>query len=89
LQKLLNVTIRLLMFATPIIYPLSQVSPAVRPILQLNPMTAVVETFRYGWLGSGSFSWGGLAYSAGLMVAAVVWGVLVFNRAEKVAMDSV
>lgn len=89
LQKLLNVSIRLLMFATPVIYPLSQVSGSTRSILLLNPMTMIVESFRYAWLGSGTFSWGGLAYSAAVMVVVLAGGVLVFNRAEKVAMDSV
>jgi lipopolysaccharide transport system permease protein len=89
LHKLVQVSIRLLMFATPIIYPLSKVSGVNRTILQLNPMTAIVEAFRYGWLGTGSFSWGWLGYSCGVMVVVVVWGVLVFSKAEKVAMDSV
>jgi lipopolysaccharide transport system permease protein len=52
-------------------------------------MTPIVEAFRSSWLGTGSFSWGHLAYSAGLMVIVLGWGLLVFNRAEKVAMDSV
>lgn len=89
LHKLVQVSMRLLMFATPIIYPLSQVPPKYLWIIRLNPMTSVVETFRYVWLGAGSFSWGNLLYSTAFMVVTVAWGVLVFNRAEKVAMDSV
>jgi lipopolysaccharide transport system permease protein len=89
LQKLVSVSMRLLMFATPIIYPLSKVSEKHLWIIRLNPMTSVVETFRYVWLGTGSFAWGNLLYSAAFMLVTVVWGALVFNRAEKVAMDSV
>ncbi|MBD0255799.1 MAG: ABC transporter permease [Cytophagales bacterium] len=89
LQKLVNVSMRLLMFGTPIIYPLSKVSGWARQVILLNPMTPIVEAFRYGWLGTGSFSWGWLAYSTGLMLVMLAWGLLVFNRAEKVAMDSV
>ena len=89
LHKLVQVSMRLLMFGTPIIYPLSQVSEQYRWLLQLNPMTSVVETFRYVWLGTGNFSWGNLLYSAACMVVTMIWGALVFNRAEKVAMDSV
>ncbi len=89
LHKLVQVSIRLLMFATPIIYPLSKVSGVGRQILQLNPMTAIVEAFRYAWLGTGSFSWGGLGYSFGVMAVVAVVGVLVFSKAEKLAMDSV
>lgn len=89
LHKLVQVSMRVLMFATPIIYPLSQVPARYLWIIHLNPMTSVVETFRYVWLGTGNFSWGNLLYSAAFMAVTVVWGGLVFNRAEKVAMDSV
>lgn len=89
LQKLVSVSMRLLMFATPIIYPLSKVPDNYLWIIQLNPMTAVVETFRFVWLGTGSFAWVNLVYSASFMLVTVIWGALVFNRAEKVAMDSV
>jgi lipopolysaccharide transport system permease protein len=89
LHKLVQVSMRLLMFATPIIYPLSQVGAEYRWIIRLNPMTAIVETFRFVWLGTGSVSWASLGYSTAFMLVSVVWGALVFNRAEKVAMDSV
>jgi lipopolysaccharide transport system permease protein len=89
LHKLVQVSMRLLMFATPIIYPLSRVPEKYQWLIRLNPMTAVVETFRFVWLGTGSVSLGNLLYSTALMVVVVVWGALVFNRAEKVAMDSV
>jgi lipopolysaccharide transport system permease protein len=52
-------------------------------------MTSVVEAFRYAWLGQGTLTWGSLLYSAIFMAVVVVWGVLVFNKAEKVAMDNV
>jgi lipopolysaccharide transport system permease protein len=89
LHKLVSVSMRLLMFGTPIIYPLSQVNGINRQILLLNPMTSVVEAFRYSWLGQGTFTWSGLLYSTIFMLIVLIWGVLVFNRAEKVAMDSV
>jgi len=89
LQKLVQVTMRLMMFGTPIIYPLSKVSEQYQWIIRLNPMTPLVETFRYVWLGTGVFSWGNMFYSATIMLVSLVWGGLVFNRAEKVAMDSV
>jgi lipopolysaccharide transport system permease protein len=89
LHKLVSVSMRLLMFATPIIYPLSKVPEKYAWLIRLNPVTAVVETFRYIWLGTGSFAWGDLAYSTAFMLLSVVLGGLVFNRAEKAAMDSV
>jgi lipopolysaccharide transport system permease protein len=89
LQKLVNVSMRLLMFATPIIYPLSKVPDKYKPIIMLNPMTAIVETFRYGWLGTGSFSWNNLGYSLGFMLVALSLGILAFNRVQKTAMDTI
>lgn len=89
LQKLVNVSMRLLMFATPIIYPLSKVPDKYKPIIMLNPMTSIVETFRYGWLGTGSFSWNNLVYSLVFMLAALCFGILAFNRVQKTAMDTI
>lgn len=89
LHKLVAVSMRLLMFATPIIYPLSRVSAEYRWVIAANPMASVVETFRYAWLGTGSFTWNGLLYSTAFTGVVLVLGVLVFNRAEKEAMDSV
>lgn len=89
LTKLVSVSMRLLMFATPVIYPLSKVPEKYRWIIELNPMTSIVETFRYIWLGAGSVNEASLIYSAVFMLVTVTWGALVFNKAEKIAMDSV
>jgi len=90
LSKLVTVSMRLLMFATPIIYPLSKIPEKYKPIIEANPMTSIVETFRYVWIGgTATTSAGGLFYTILFMLVAVVWGALVFNRAEKVAMDAV
>lgn len=90
LQKLVTVSMRLLMFATPVIYPLSKIPGQYRWILSLNPMTSVVEAFRYVWVGGeAGFTPMTLVYSAGCTLVALVWGALVFNKAEKMAMDSI
>jgi len=90
LGKLVSVSMRLLMFATPIIYPLSKVPERYWWILELNPMTSIVEWFRYIWIGgTTTASIGSLLYSTLFMLVAVVWGALVFNKTEKLAMDSV
>ncbi len=90
LQKLVGVSMRLLMFATPVIYPLSKISPQYRWLLSLNPMTSVVEAFRYIWLGgTPGFTALTLLYSILIMCIVLIWGALVFNKAEKVAMDSI
>lgn len=89
LSKLISVSMRLLMFATPIIYPMSKVPQEYKWIIQLNPMTSIVESFRYGWLGTGNFSWAGLGYSFICMMVTLVLGAIAFNRAQKTAIDTV
>ncbi len=73
LAFLITFGIQLLMYATTVIYPLSAAPEKYKWLLGLNPMTALIETFRYGFLGKGSFTWLSLGYSAsvtfGLMVA--------------------
>jgi lipopolysaccharide transport system permease protein len=83
------VSMRLLMFASPVIYPLSKVPDKYKWIIALNPMTSIIESFRYGWLGIGSFSWSGLLYSFVVMVIVLIAGIIIFNQAEKNAIDTV
>ena len=86
---LLTFSIQLLMFATPVIYPLSSIPGKYKAIISANPMTPIVETFRYAFLGSGSFSWASLGYSAGVTALLLIVGTIVFNRVEKSFMDTV
>lgn len=86
---LLTFGVQLLMYATPVIYPLSSISESYKWLLLANPMTAIVETFRYGFLGSGSFSWAYLAYSAVTSVVILLIGTVVFNKVEKSFTDTV
>lgn len=89
LGMLLGFGMQLLMYATPIIYPLSRVPENYRWIVLVNPVSAVVETFRYAFLGSGIFSWINLGYSLlGALVLLCV-GMLVFNKVEKSFIDTV
>jgi lipopolysaccharide transport system permease protein len=81
--------VTLLMYATPVIYPTNTIEAEYRFWVQLNPLSAVVETFRYGWLGSGSFSWSGLCYSFMFMITLMTGGIIVFNKVEKNFMDTV
>lgn len=86
---LLSFGIQLAMYATPVIYPLSEVPADYQWLAVLNPMTAVIETFKYGFLGKGTFEWAYLAYSTGFMVVLLLGGIAVFNRTEKNFMDTV
>lgn len=86
---LLTFGIQLLMYATPVIYPLSSIGPKYQWLIAANPMTSIVETFRYAFLGSGTFTWGALAYSIGASMVILMFGTLVFNKVEKSFTDTV
>lgn len=92
LAFLVTFGVQLLMYATTVIYPLStaiEKYPAYAWIIEYNPMTPVIETFRYGFLGKGSFSWAGLGYCAGITFLITVTGMLIFNKVEKTFVDTV
>lgn len=85
---LLAFGIQLMMYATPIIYPLSVVPEKYRWIILLNPMTAPVETFRVLFLG-GPVPWSSLGISAGITTVLLLLGMIMFNKVEKSFMDTV
>jgi lipopolysaccharide transport system permease protein len=86
---LLGFAIQLGMYATPVIYPTSMATGGIRTVIMANPMSAIIETFRYAFTGTGDFSWYALGYSALVMLVLVVVGVVVFNKVEKTFMDTV
>lgn len=90
---LLTFAVQLLMYATPVIYPLNSpsIKPEVRSLLMLNPMSPVIETFRYAFLGEGGglFSWSGLIYASIFTIIVIITGTVVFNKVEKSFMDTV
>jgi lipopolysaccharide transport system permease protein len=96
LQILLTFFVQLWMYATPVVYPLSQVKGKmmmgvdVYNVMCLNPLTAIVETFKYSALGAGEFiGWGWLAYSFCFMIVLLLSGIVIFNRVQKSFMDTV
>lgn len=89
LRYLVQFGTQLLMYSTPVIFPLSSIPEQYRWIMILNPMTAIIETFRYAFLGTGTISWGMLGYSATVTVIVLALGILLFNRVEKTFMDTV
>lgn len=90
LQLLLGYFVSLWMYATPVIYPLSTIhNNTLRFIMSLNPLTGIVEAFKYGFLGEGVFSWGLLGYSFAFMVVLLAIGVVLFNRVQRTFMDTV
>lgn len=89
LSMLLGFSMQLWMYATPVIYPLSKVPEKYQWIILANPVSSVVETFRYAYLGSGTFSWLYLGYSALVALLILFIGTLIFNKVEKSFMDTV
>lgn len=96
LQVLFSFIVQLWMYATPIVYPLSQTKSMqyfgipVHKLMCLNPVTPVIETFKYGFLGAGEFvGWRWLIYSFVFMIVLLSLGIVVFNKVQKSFMDTV
>lgn len=92
LAFLVTFGVQLLMYATTVIYPLSEALnkyPAYAWIIEYNPMTPIIETFRYGFLGEGSFNWASLGYAGGVTLFLFVFGIVVFNKVERTFVDTV
>jgi lipopolysaccharide transport system permease protein len=87
---LLTFIVQLGMYVTPIVYPLSYIeSSKYRNIIQLNPVSPVVETFRYALFGKGTFDLMSIGYSVLFMIIVLFVGILFFNKVEKSFMDTV
>jgi lipopolysaccharide transport system permease protein len=89
LTVLFTFVVQLWMYATPIIYPLSTMPEKYRWVMALNPVTAIVEAFKFGTMGAGTFSWAHLSYSFGVMVLLLSIGIVVFNKVQRSFMDTV
>jgi lipopolysaccharide transport system permease protein len=89
LQHLVAFGVQLLMYGTPVVYPLSAVPERFRWLVVANPMTPIIETFRSGFLGAGTVSVGHLAYSAGATAVILFVGILLFSHVERTFMDTV
>ena len=90
LTFLLTFIVQLWMYATPVIYPLSTIeNPKLKLLMQANPLTSIMETFKFGMLGIGEFSWAALGYSAGFAALLLALGVIVFNHIQRTFMDTV
>ena len=90
LVNFFGVFVSLWMYATPIVYPLSYVTnPTLHKIMLFNPMTAIIETFKYGAYGAGEFSWTSLGYSAVIIFVLLFIGIAMFNRKQKYFIDTI
>lgn len=90
LTFLLSFIVQLWMYATPVIYPMSTITdPRLKMLMQANPLSSIMETFKFGMLGVGEFSWAALGYSATFAAILLALGIIVFNRIQKTFMDTV
>lgn len=89
LNVLVSFGLTLWMYITPIVYPVSQISDNFRWIMLLNPVAPIVESFRFAFLGSGSFEWFFLLISAVVTAVILIVGMIVFNQVEKNFIDTV
>jgi lipopolysaccharide transport system permease protein len=89
LTILFTFIVSLWMYATPIIYPLSTMPVNKQWIMALNPVTSIIEAFKFGTMGVGTFSWGMLSYSFVFMVVLMAIGIVVFNKVQRSFMDTV
>lgn len=89
LTFLIQFGVQLGMYATPIIYPMSTLSEKYQRVLWWNPISHIIEAFKYGFLGSGQASIRGLTYATVFTVISLAIGVIIFNKTEQTFMDTV
>ncbi len=82
LQFLVTFGVQLLMYATPVVYPLSF-------LILANPMTSIIEAFKYAYLGGGSLNFSHLLYSGVVTTVVLIFGFMIFHKVEKNFMDTV
>ncbi|MBP5556058.1 MAG: ABC transporter permease [Lachnospiraceae bacterium] len=78
-----------LMYVSPVLYPVSQLSPILKRIVYLNPMSAFVEAFRYCLTGTGNIYWPGMVYGVVFSIVITMIGLILFGKTEKNFVDIV
>ena len=92
LSVLVGFATSLLLYISAVPYPLSQVTeklPEYDWVVKYNPLTQVIEGFRYMVLDQGSFSWGGFWYAFLVSLVLFFIGLIFFNKTEKTFIDTV
>lgn len=89
LSFLVSFGVQLLMYATTVIYPLSSAPEDYKTLIQLNPMTSIIESFRFAFLGAGEFTWGSLGYTAVVTAVIFIGGLIIFNKTERSFVDTI
>ena len=90
LKFLLTFGVQLLMYASPVIYPVSTIPEGtMKTIILYNPFTPILEGFKYAFLGAGHFSWWSLGYSVIVAAVLLTIGIVVFHKTERNFIDTV
>jgi len=89
LTFLVSFGVQLLMYGTTVIYPLSAAPAKYKSLIELNPMTGIIEAFRYAFLGKGEFSISSITYSIIITLVVLFLGVIIFNKTEKNFVDTI
>lgn len=90
LTVLVGFAVELVMYATPIVYPLSQLSEGwMKTVIMINPVTMPIELYRYALLGVGTINWLYYAISIAFTFVVIVLGIMIFNKVERNFMDTV
>lgn len=90
LTVLVGFAVSLWMYATPVVYPLSQLKEGwMKTIVMINPVTMPIELYRYALLGVGTINWLYYAISIAFTVFVIIFGIMVFNKVERTFMDTV
>ena len=89
LAFLISFGIQLLMYGTPIIYPLSAAPEKYKSIILLNPMSTIIEGFRFALLGKGEVTFMSIAYVCIFTIISFIFGLIIFNKVERNFMDTV
>jgi lipopolysaccharide transport system permease protein len=89
LSYFISFGVTLLMYATPVIYPISAIPAEYKAFVAYNPISPIIEAFRYAFTGYGSFQTTDLLYSLFIMLALLFSGIVLFNKVERNFMDTV
>ncbi len=89
LKFLIQFAVQLWMYVTPVIYPISKIPEKYKVFIMLNPLTSIIEAFKYSFTGAGTLSYNGLLYSSCFALGMLLLGILIFNKTEQNFMDTV
>ncbi len=90
LSFVVNVLMQVLMYASTVLYPQEVITNEfIKTLVQLNPMTWIIDAFRFSVFGVGEMAWGGILYSVIVTMITLLGGIIIFNQVEKTFVDTV